>query len=117
MCDASIGLFEDWLGCPLTDMYKTALASHGGSLIGDRVLFYAVDELIERNSTFETNLYCPQYFTIGDDSGGMAVMIAKTDPDCRVYLVDHGSMAPDTFHFVAPSLLEWIGLECPLPRL
>jgi hypothetical protein len=98
-----------WAGAELAEQYLNLLGSHGGSFVSPVIRLYSVDELIERNETYETKKYCPGYLTIGDDSGGQAIVIAIGKSHGPVFIIDHGSMDPDYFTEVAPNLATWIG--------
>lgn len=79
-----------WAGSDLPEDYLEVLSTRGGKFCNDAVRLYAADELIERNETYETKRYCPGYLTIGDDSGGRAIVIALQSTSGPVYFVDHG---------------------------
>ena len=112
--EPSIREIEAWAGGRLPQVYVDALRSHGGTTFDSSVLFYAAEMVIERNETFESKSYCPGIIAIGDDGGGLAVVIPLQSESCPVSLVDHGSMDPEDFHPIAESLSQWIGLECPI---
>jgi hypothetical protein len=82
------------------------LRENDGGFVSEVVRLYALDELEERNQTYQTSEYCPGFITIGDDSGGRAIIC---DVECNgpIYIVDHGSMSPDCFEELAPSLAVW----------
>ncbi|GAB7533722.1 SMI1/KNR4 family protein [Pseudomonas sp. 3A(2025)] len=105
---------EHWLGQPLAAPLREHLKYANGAEYGDYVRFYAADELLERNKTYEVQSYCPGWLTIGDDGGGRAVMVAPGLKPATVFLVDHGSMAREDFHVVADELLAWVDQGCPL---
>jgi hypothetical protein len=67
---------------------------------------YSSGEVFERNETFEVSTYAPDFFAVGDDSGGRSVLIPFDGSG--VYFVDQGSMDPDDFLEVSQSLTEWI---------
>ena len=105
---------ERWLGAPLPAEYVMFLRSHNGTVIGEQVLLYAAESLVERNETYETKTYCPGYLTIGDDSGGRAVVIQIDQPLDQVYLVGHGSMSPSDFKLLPMSFNAWVEKGCPI---
>ena len=106
--------FVAWLGNPLPREYEEYLRSvHAGEeTVGD-VLLYSADLLIEQNESYEVKLYCPGYFTIGDDGGGRAVVLRISDGS--VHLVDHGAMTPDCMTQLGSSFFAWHTAGCPLP--
>ena len=107
-----IARIEQWLGGEISGDYRTVLATNGGQLFGNRVLIYAADDVVERNETFNTNTYCPEFLTIGDDSGGRAFVIAPNISPTQVFAVDHGSMHPDDFEVISGNLLDWLHSGC-----
>ena len=111
-----IAEIENWTGSTLPLEYSRLLISHGGQIIGEQVLFYSAQDIIERNETYEKKKYSPGYLSIGDDSGGRAVVIPLCKDSAPVYLVDHGYMDPDGFLLVSNNLSEWFNAQCPVPN-
>jgi len=85
---------------------ENLLRENNGGMVSDQVRLYALDELEERNECYQTSEYCPGFITIGDDSGGRAI-ICDVECDGPIYVVDHGSMAPTDFEELAPGLTAW----------
>ena len=56
----------------------------------------------------------PGAFGRADDSGGRAVIISLTDPECYVFLVGHGSMDPRYFVPLNMTLRQWLDADCPI---
>lgn len=110
--EASIGTVQAWANDDLPEDYLELLNTRGGEFCNDRVRLYGIDEIIERNDTYETSRYCPGFITIGDDSGGRAIVIALGKGPGPVYLVDHGAMTPDCFDLVAPDIRSWLSGGC-----
>jgi SMI1 / KNR4 family (SUKH-1) len=110
-----IKLIEDWAGAKLPDAYKRILEDYDKRIFYGPVFIYSAKEVIERNETFGAREYCPGYITIGDDSGGRAMVIGLDDRRCRVFMVDHGSMSPKDFELVATDLSAWVEAGCLLP--
>jgi hypothetical protein len=105
---------EGWLGRSLPLAYRRALRSIRDAVIGSHVALYPAADVVERNGTYETMVYCPGFLTIGDDSGGRAVIIPVDDDTCPIFLVDHGSMAPSDFKRLPWRLEPWIEARCPI---
>jgi hypothetical protein len=81
----------------------------------DEVRLYPIDEIEERNATYEVDKYCPGFINIGDDGGGSAIMIKNaTFQDCKVYLVGHGVMTPEFMEIIGSDFVEWLEAGCPL---
>lgn len=96
-----------WLGTTsLPPDYSEYVSTISESqLVNSIVLIYSLDDIIERNKTFEVMEYCPGYLAIGDNSGGSAIVLClKTG---KIGIVDHGSMMPDDIHELADGFQEW----------
>ena len=106
--------FKRRLGHALPAYYLRFLQGWQEGLRGEQVLLYGAESLVERNETYDTLQSCPGYITIGDDSGGRAVMLALDDGDRAVYLVGHGSMQYDDFERLADDFTSWLAADCPL---
>jgi hypothetical protein len=106
---------EAWLGLRLPEMYAQFLRGHFEKMFGDGVLLYSVEDLVERNSVYETKVYCPGHIAIGDDSGGRAFVIPLEEWMGSVFVVDHGDMTKDGFALVATNFYDWIKNDCAVP--
>jgi hypothetical protein len=109
-----IDALQRWLGHALPAHYLRFLQGWQEDIRGEQVLLYGVESLMERNETYDTLQSCPSYMTIGDDSGGRAVMLALDGGDRAVYLVGHGSMQRDDFELAADDFTSWLAADCPL---
>jgi SMI1 / KNR4 family (SUKH-1) len=105
---------KKWAEVELPTTYLDILNTHGGKSIGDSVLLYALEDLLERNETFEVKQYCPGHMTIGDDGGGRAILIPLNNARCPVFVVDQGSMDPDDFETISDGLQDWVADGCSL---
>lgn len=103
---------ERWLKQPLSQKLRAILLQLDGRPCDGRMVFYAPDELLERNETYETQKYCPGWLTIGDDSGGRAIVVSPSLSPPTVFLVDHGDMTPEAFMPIAERLSEWTENLC-----
>ena len=112
--ETAIAEVERWAQCPLPTIYRQLLPGFRDAIIGEQVHLYPLDIVVERNETYQTRVYCPGHITIGDDSGGRAVVISLIDPECHVFLVGHGSMAADDFVPLNMTLRQWLDAECPV---
>ena len=114
MSQPAIAAFQQWLGHALPPYYLAFLQGWEEGVCGEQVLLYGADSLMERNATYETQQYCPGFITIGDDSGGRAVMLALDGSDRAVYLVGHGSMQRADFERAAEDATAWLAADCPV---
>jgi hypothetical protein len=110
----SIAALEAWIHQALPAEYSRLLIDQGGKFLGPSVRLYAADEVIERNQTYESQLYCPGFIAIGDDSGGRAIVIGTGDTSGPVFIVDQGAMSPDDFVQLAKSLEQWAEQSYPV---
>lgn len=94
--------------------YMELLRCSNGLLAhNDRTNLYGVQELPERNATYEAARYAPGWIMIGDDCGGHAILMAAEGGPPGVFVVDMGSMALDDGDPVASDLREWIDKGLP----
>ncbi|MGK5056183.1 SMI1/KNR4 family protein [Janthinobacterium sp. LB2P49] len=114
MSGQAIDAFQQSLGRNLPTYYLSFLQDGQEGIRGEQVLLYGADSLMERNVTNDTALACPGYITIGDDSGGRAVMLALDGAERAVYLVGHGSMQREDFELAADDFVSWLAADCPL---
>lgn len=86
-----------------------ALYAHGnGFVAGSGVGVYAVEDIVERNATFEVAAYAPGFVLFGDDSGGRGFLLDPQSPGSAVYASDLGELDPTDFDTVAEDLATWI---------
>ena len=80
--------------------------------VGDYILLYGQSYIAERNETYELSTYLPGWFTLGDDGGGMAILM-RLDGSPAVFRCDHGAIGSDDPESVAASFTEWLAADCP----
>ncbi|MGO1068488.1 hypothetical protein [Lysobacter sp. CA199] len=107
------GEIERWYGAAIAEALRTMIATQGDLEIG-RVRFYAAEDIVERNQTYQTQTYCPGYVTIGDDGGGRAIMVHGALEPPTVFVVGHGVMSEEDFVAVGECLQAWLGDGCPV---
>ncbi len=76
MSDTEEGLvrLRKWIKSDVPLVYERFLISGAAGFRGERLLLYEVDEVVERNSTFEVQAYVPEFLAVGDDSGRLGVI-------------------------------------------
>ncbi|MET4730618.1 hypothetical protein ABIE09_004438 [Lysobacter enzymogenes] len=111
--ESAMDTLEQWYGAALCAPLRAFVLAHGGREVG-AVRFYAPDEILERNLTYETREYCPGFLTLGDDGGGRAVVVHGGLRPATVFVVGHGSMSEAEFVAVGAGLQEWIDGGCPV---
>lgn len=82
-------------------------------MFGDTVLLYGVQDIEERNATYEVQSYLPGWFSIGDDSGGRAFLM-RLDSTPVVYRCDYGALGSIDPETVADAFGDWFNSECPV---
>jgi hypothetical protein len=109
---AGISSLMKGVGFDLPPTYLEMLRHSNGFALQSGVVLYASEDVLERNKTFEVDVYAPDYFAIGDDSGGRLIVISKHNPG--VWIVDGGSLDPQDMTLLAPSLEQWFATGCGL---
>lgn len=70
---------------------------------------YDIDEIVERNETWEVNIYAPGYIAIGDDGGGNVFLMKAEKSAYEVVMVDGGYMNPlDNPKIITYDFDKWI---------
>ena len=66
-----------------------------------------------RNETYQLKLYCPGFVTIGDDGGGMQLLLPLAGGP--VSILDAGALGSANATHVADDFAGWLAAGCPLP--
>lgn len=70
---------------------------------------YDIDEILERNETWEVRKYAPGYIAIGDDGGGNVLLMKEEKSAYKVVMVDGGYMNPlDNPKIITNDFDKWI---------
>lgn len=72
------------------------------------VCLYGLNDLVERNETYETQKYMPSYYIIGDDSGDTVYVMEKNISSTAVYSVGMGDMDENNVVKISENFLEWV---------
>lgn len=85
------------------------LISNG--LYAENFVLLEIEEIFQRNKDYEIKLYLPEYIMIGDDNGGVAILMEfKTG---NIYANGLGSLLPEDLKFQSKSLEEFLLNENP----
>jgi hypothetical protein len=103
----SLTRIEEYFSSKLPKSYMDFILKVDGGSFGDTLL-YSIEDLVERNECYETKEYASGWLTIGDDGGGLAIIISFSEDDPRVFTVDHGIMDPDEAEEVFNSFSSWV---------
>ncbi|WP_159990743.1 SMI1/KNR4 family protein [Pelistega ratti] len=88
------------------------LISNG--LYAENFVLLEAEEIFQRNKDYEIDLYLPEYIMIGDDNGGIAILMEfKTG---NIYANGLGSLLPEDLKFQSKSLEEFLLNENPLVK-
>lgn len=68
-----------------------------------RLAIHPIEEMPDRNADYEISTYLPEFFMIGDDSGGRAILINEAG---EIYEVGMGSLLREDLEKSAVSLEE-----------
>lgn len=90
--------------------YKEFLKRSNGFMLTNGVFLYGLDDLVERNNTLEVQTYAPGHLAIGDDSGGISVLVRVSTEE--IFSVDQGSMDIDDMTRLANTVIDWINAGC-----
>lgn len=108
---------EEALGIILPGAYRNFLLQEqlpGDLLINDLLALYGTDSLLERNITYQVQHYLPAYISIGDDSGGQAILLHCNDSDEKVYLTGYGALDTGSMKVIGNSFSTWSQKGYPL---
>jgi hypothetical protein len=96
--------FEFGFPRELVDFYRAT----DGFMMPSGINVYQVEDVFERNKTFEIDVYCKGYLLIGDNSGGRGFLLSLAEGDTKVYSSDLGDLGPEDFDVEAESFTEWL---------
>ena len=113
--EANIKNAEERFNKSFPDQYINLLKETNG-FYSNKAHLYSTEILLERNQTYNVEEFCPEYFNIGDDAGGSAILIKYDTSDTSVYLVGHGAMDPAHVFYerIGNNLPGWLESCCPL---
>ncbi len=82
--------------------------------MAEHFVLLELEEIFQRNKDYEIDLYLPEYIMIGDDNGGVAILMEfKTG---NIYANGLGSLLPEDLKFQSKSLEEFLLNENPSVR-
>ena len=90
------------VGYPFPEDYLSFLALSNGLSTEGRLMLLAAGDVADRNRDYEVQEYLPGYVMIGDDGGGVALLMK--DQERTVFEVGMGSMDEETMQQSADSL-------------
>lgn len=102
----------------LPKSYLELIVQLNGFVDNKGVKLYSIDEIQERNETYEVSEYLPGYVAVGDDSGGNLFLMKADSSSQTIYISDSGSLLLDENEDVlCDNFIEWIQNGCSLSSL
>lgn len=105
-----IGGLESRLGLRLPDEYRQLLGEANG-LEANLIQIYPCEDVLERNETYEVNVFAPDFILIGCVNSFPVLL--KSGSESAVFENDWGAMTEDCMVKLAANLNEWIARGCP----
>lgn len=100
-----------WIDLP--QCYIKLIKKVNGFIDKKGIKIYSINEIKERNETFEVDKYLPGYVAIGDDSGENLLIMSACSSAKKVYISDCGSLFLDEREdLVTYDFEEWIENGC-----
>jgi len=109
-----INSVESTIGINLPWKYQMILLTSNGFLTESGILIYGIEDVVERNATWEVQKYAEGHIAIGDDSGGRVLLMAAQIEATQVLLVDSGDMNPKRAIIITNDVVEWIAKGCEI---
>lgn len=91
---------------PLHPSYTKLLLISNGLYSEDSLALLEIEVLKSRNDDYEVQIYLPNYVMIGDNGGGVALLMKEGD-EC-LYEVDMGVMDEESIHKSADNLHQFL---------
>jgi len=101
------------MGVLLPDVYKELVTSMNGVSMDSGACIYGVDDLAERNDTWEVQEYARGFVAIGDDGGGNVFLMRQRAEERAVIVVDCGDLNPQNGVVITQDLEVWVRNGCP----
>ncbi|MFC4323203.1 SMI1/KNR4 family protein [Litchfieldia salsa] len=92
----------------LPTSYKELLLNSNGVSKSEGIIIYGTQDLIERNETWETDIYAPGFISIGDDSSGKVILMCIDLKKEEVLIADSGDMTPEHALLISNDLIQWV---------
>lgn len=99
-------------GGPLPREYTELLLISDGTHTEGNLSIFGAQGVVRRNTDYEVQTYLPGYFMIGDDGGGLAILLNLQDR--RIYEVDMGAMDEASMEYSADTLNALVRLGTSL---
>ncbi|MBU3107983.1 SMI1/KNR4 family protein [Clostridium gasigenes] len=99
---------EEEFGFKLPNEYKDFLAVTNGLLTNGTISIFGADNILERNRTYEVQVYAEGYVAIGLRDGDDFLLMHTEETAKEVISVDCGDMNPINAEPFAEDFIEWI---------
>lgn len=105
---------EKQLGIQLPGDYVQFLMFSDGCLLESGLSLYSLQDLVERNQTYEIFEYTPGYLLVGDDSGGLGILLSLDANNKNIYTSGLGDLSVSGFKVIMPSFQRWVDVKLSL---
>lgn len=109
---SEINFIEKEMGAIFPKVYRELLLLTNGFITGEGEKIYGVDEIEERNQTWQVKEYAKGYIAVGDNSGGMVYLMKQGINEKEMITVDCGYMNPKDATIVTDDFEKWISEGC-----
>lgn len=99
---------EDEFGFKLPNVYKSLLNITNGLSTKGTISIFGVDDIIERNRTYEVQEYADGYVGIGVSDGVDFLLMQAEENAKEVIRVDCGDMNLINSELLAEDFMEWV---------
>lgn len=106
--DSEILKVENEMNVKLPYSFKDLLKTSNGLSTKEGIVIYGTEDIVERNETWETQVYAQGYIAIGDDSGGGVFLMSQGEGKKSVLIVDSGDMTIEHSNLVTSDINQWI---------
>lgn len=106
--DNEILKVENEMDVKLPYSFKNLLKTSNGLSTEEGIVIYGTKDIVERNETWETQVYAQGYIAIGDNSGGGVFLMYQGDREKSILIVDSGDMTIEHSNLVTSDINQWI---------
>lgn len=110
--EAAIRHEEAEYGSALPEEYIDLVNVSNGLITMGNLAILGVEGIVQRNADYQVPTYMPDFFMIGDDGGGIAILLNLKDR--RIYEVEMGIMDEDSARLSARSLEDLVRMGTSL---
>ncbi|RVT57214.1 SMI1/KNR4 family protein [Niallia taxi] len=106
--EREITIVEEKMKLRLPNSYKDLLRDNNGLSVNGRILIYGTQDIMERNETWDIQVFAQGYIAIGDDGGGRVFLMHQGDNETRVLIVPGGDKVHEHAHLLTSDFTQWV---------